>query len=261
MINVKVSISKKIMELLLSSVCKLRNLIPNNHFAARGWTLYEIVSGETPDISEYAAFHWYQPVWYINSSSYPNDNKLIGRWLGVSHRVGQAMCFWILNENGGVLSRSSVQAISKHELETVGITNALKQFDLSIENLLNVNNVSANIQPPIDMNPLYVIDIDEDDAPSSSIEDDDNISPLLYDKLLTAEVVLAHDHTWKLGKVTGYKRDHEGRFLGNVNPNPLLNTRMYQVTLSDGSTQDYAANMIAKAIYNEHDDEINQYQP
>jgi hypothetical protein len=63
-------------------------------------------------MSGYAVFHWYQPVWYMYNASFPDDRKLIGHWLGVSHQVGQAMCFWILSDTGKVLSRSSVQAIS-----------------------------------------------------------------------------------------------------------------------------------------------------
>jgi hypothetical protein len=52
----------------------------------------------------------------MNPGSYPTDNKHLGRWIGVSHQVGQAMCFWILTETGRVLSHSSVQALSPDEL-------------------------------------------------------------------------------------------------------------------------------------------------
>jgi len=61
------------------------------------------------------------------------------------------------------------------------------------------------------------------------------------------------------GKVTGYKRDGSGNPIGKTNPNPLLNTRMYQVQFSDGTIQDYAANHIAEAIYAAVDDEGNRF--
>jgi len=77
----------------------------------------------------------------------------------------------------------------------------------------------------------------------------DDIPPQLYDRLLTAEVCLNVGEKMSTGKVIGYKRDASGNLIGKTNPNPLLNTRMYQVQFSDGTVQDYAANHIAEAIY------------
>jgi hypothetical protein len=87
-------------------VAKIKNLTANNYYAAKGRTPMEIITGDTPDISEYMAFQWYQPVWYLDSATFPNDKKKLGRWLGVSHHVGQAMCFWILTDNATVISRT-----------------------------------------------------------------------------------------------------------------------------------------------------------
>jgi hypothetical protein len=89
-------------------VARIRNLIPNNYYLANGRTPHEILTGDTPNISEYTAFSWYQPVWYLDTASYPQEKKKIGRWLEVSHRVGQAMCFWVLTNNGNAISRTSV---------------------------------------------------------------------------------------------------------------------------------------------------------
>ena len=64
------------------------------------------VTGETADISEYLDFGFYDQVWYMDNAglgpTYP------GRWLGVSETHGNLMCYWILNENAQVVSRSSV---------------------------------------------------------------------------------------------------------------------------------------------------------
>jgi hypothetical protein len=43
--------------------------------------------------------------------------------------------------------------------------------------------------------------------------------------------------------------------LGTFNPNPMLNTRVYIAEFQDGSTMDYAANVMAKAIYNQVTDD------
>ena len=72
----------------------------------------EMVDGHTPDISEYAQFDWYQYVWYYNPSvQFPDDAKRLGRWLGVSHDVGNPMCFWVIPPSCKVVARSTVQAL------------------------------------------------------------------------------------------------------------------------------------------------------
>jgi len=102
-------------------VARIKNLTANNYYAAHGRTPMEILTGDTPDISEYMSFQWYQPVWYLDGDSFPNDKKKLGHWLGVSHRVGQAMCFWILTENVTIISRTSVQAVTRDELNSTVI--------------------------------------------------------------------------------------------------------------------------------------------
>ena len=59
-------------------VAKLKTLTVNNYYMAKGRTPYEIVTGETPDISEYMAFSWYQPVWYLDNATFPEDRKNLG---------------------------------------------------------------------------------------------------------------------------------------------------------------------------------------
>ena len=48
-------------------------------------TSLEEITGETPDISEHLDFKFYDWRWYNNADL--GENKM-GRWLGVSHRVG-----------------------------------------------------------------------------------------------------------------------------------------------------------------------------
>jgi hypothetical protein len=67
------------------------------------------------------------------------------------------------------------------------------------------------------------------------------------------------DYHIKLGKVTGYKCDHMGNLVRRLHSNPLLNTRLYEVTFADGTVRDYTANKIAEAIYAEVDDEGNKH--
>jgi hypothetical protein len=52
--------------------------------------------------------------------------------LGVAHRVGQALCYYILTSNGKVLVHSSVQALTEEELQAANIQNAIATLDQNI---------------------------------------------------------------------------------------------------------------------------------
>jgi hypothetical protein len=75
------------------------------------------VTRNTPDISEYPAFEWYQPVYYFDQAAFPEQREIIGRWIGVAHNVGQAMCFWVLPQSGMPIARTTVRAITEAELQ------------------------------------------------------------------------------------------------------------------------------------------------
>ncbi len=74
------------------------------------------VTGETVDISEYLDFSFYDHVWYKENAGL--GVTLIGRWLGVSHRVGGLMSYWILTQKGTVISRTTVQRVTNLEKQT-----------------------------------------------------------------------------------------------------------------------------------------------
>ena len=70
-------------------VCETGNLTVSSSKYANGRTPVEIITGETPDISEYTDFGIYNWVTYrTNAGMGPVS---LGRWFGVSHKVGQLM--------------------------------------------------------------------------------------------------------------------------------------------------------------------------
>ena len=79
-------------------VCKTENLTVNSPNYSDVRTPLEIITGETPDLSEYLDFLLYD--WF----TYQNNARLgvpeVGQWMGVSHRVSQMMSYWILPESG-----------------------------------------------------------------------------------------------------------------------------------------------------------------
>ena len=93
-------------------VLEIRSLTANSLYSLHSRTPYELVTGNTPNISEYTEFDWYQPVWYMDTGSFPEEKLLMGRWLGVAHRIGQAMCYWILPQSGVPIARTTVQQVT-----------------------------------------------------------------------------------------------------------------------------------------------------
>ena len=69
--------------------------------------------GETPYISEYIYFGFYDWVTYRSNAGL---GKLsIGRWIGVSHKVVQLMLYWILTVSVKVISCVNVQRLTEAE--------------------------------------------------------------------------------------------------------------------------------------------------
>jgi hypothetical protein len=67
------------------------------HYKSHSRTPYEIVTSRTPDISEYLDFQLYQTVWYLDQEAqFPEKHRKLGKWIGVAHSVGQALCYYIL---------------------------------------------------------------------------------------------------------------------------------------------------------------------
>jgi hypothetical protein len=96
-----------------------------------GRTGIERVTGETPDISEWLDFGFYDLVWYWDDPNSKDDSKkaTIGRWLGISHHIGSNMCYWILTKAGRVISRTTVQHVTDLEVQTIEIRQKVTQCD------------------------------------------------------------------------------------------------------------------------------------
>ena len=102
----------------------------------------EKVTGETPEISEYIDFGFYDPCWYKENAGM-GETKM-GRWLGVSHRTGSLMSFWILTPSCRVVSRTSVQRITNLELQEETNKRRMTTFDDAVKGYLRDYNHVLN---------------------------------------------------------------------------------------------------------------------
>jgi hypothetical protein len=247
---------KRLWDFCAIYVTDLRNRLAIPLYQLHGRTPYEVLTGNTPDISEYLEFEWYQPVWILTPSAFPEHKRTIGRWLGVAHRIGQALCYWVLPPSGTPIARTTVQPITKDDLASAEIKILLQNYDAEIAIKLGSTDVSAD---PKDLR-LYLEDEDNDEIDNEPFEPEaqtpnvDNFEADTYDELLLAEPLLPRGTSLTPSRVIGRKRDEDGNPVGTYNRNPLLNTRVYLVEFNDGHVAEYGANTIAEAIYNQVND-------
>ena len=73
-------------------------------------TPLEELTGETPYISQYLDFCFYDPVWFKEDAGL-GETKL-GRFLGISHHIRSLMGYWVLSASGLLISRTTVQQVT-----------------------------------------------------------------------------------------------------------------------------------------------------
>ena len=139
--------------------CNIHNLTASTLLDNR--TPKEVVTGNTPDISEYTEFHIYQPCYYFNSAdTFPNDKECLGRWLGVSHRVGQGLCYFVVNNNGQVISNSTVRPVTQDEMDTDTFKTKLLNLDNNIKQALE--SQTSDITLPPNLGEIHKLDVYDD---------------------------------------------------------------------------------------------------
>jgi hypothetical protein len=122
----------RLLDYAMVNISKLMNMTARGPNGRSG---HEEITGDTPDISEYIDFDFYDWVWYWDTPDKENSPK-IGQWLGPSHQIGAAMCYYILVSNGEVISQMSVQHVSKLEMMQDEIKQKMEAFNNAVQGWL-----------------------------------------------------------------------------------------------------------------------------
>jgi hypothetical protein len=261
---------------ILSRMCRHNN----------DYTGFERITGDTIDISEWLDFEFYDICKYWDVPN-TEDNPKIGRWLGVSHRVGSAMCYWILTNTGQVVARTTVQHITKTEIMREGIMNQIRAFhheldskigddqyidnDSDFSTFLNDDVPDPDIVDPYrnpKEEPFQGYELPEIDE-IGAMEDERQASDV-YDTYLGAELNLpGNGDQMQMARVIKRIKGNDGKVkkpvlystLRKEKPyNPLLDTSEYLVEFSDGTTKELAANIIAESMFSQIDAEGHHFQ-
>jgi hypothetical protein len=177
----------------LEHQARLMNFIPRGRNERTG---YEIVTGRTPDISEYLDFDFYDLVWYWRTAhpSLSEHDRELARWMGVAHRVGSDMCYWLMPVSGVPVVNTTVQHVTSEDLRNVDIQAQVDDFNTRLHQRLEDTNfvLPGN---DIDYYPTdqYTIDLENGDPENGDADDEgqpeaDTIDD--YDTLVGATFLL-----------------------------------------------------------------------
>ena len=129
-----------------------------------GRTAMERSSEDTPDISEWLEFECYDLYWFWDNQQHSSEPKL-GRQIGVSHRVGNTLCYWILSNTGKVIARTTVQHITKQEATKSYIQQSICDYHISMNKAIGDDEFVTALDG--------MTNFINDDVDVDKIEDDD----------------------------------------------------------------------------------------
>lgn len=266
-IMVKKKVPERLWDYGFRWVCEIQNRTSNTARGLNGRCPLEKITGESVDITEYLDFGFYDWVWFKENAGL-GETK-IGRWLGVSHRIGPLMSYWVLTRDGQVLSRTTVQRVTNLELKTDENVTRCNEFDKSISAKV------GDAEQFIDDGKVRPIDwAESDDSFDEEFNDefrnvvnDPNVpeadtafTPDMYDDTyLNMELALPRGGgEVEFARVVKRMRDKNGLPIGTANDNPILDSRIYEVEFPDGHRASLAANVIAENLFAQVDPEGNR---
>ena len=247
----------------------IHNLTARDSFKLQGQSSYTELTGEQGDISNVCQYGWYEWVYFWDGKQpWPIGKKRLGRVLGPARGAGNEMCQYIMDERGNIIPRRTCRRLRVDELH-----NQTEQSKRDIFDALILKKYGSTFQPKYapkkkkkkNASSAETMQYYSDDHEESleCIEQEDiadaqgrllNQQPM-YDVLLHSELLLQNGDDYEVGKVARRAIGDDGRVQGTYDPDPFLNTMIYEVELPDGSIKEVSANLIAENILTQVDDD------
>ena len=110
--------------------------------------------GNTPIITEYIEFDFYQPVYVYDTRPFDQGGKTIdqeyeyvGRYLGPAHRVGNFFCAWVVGPSGVPITRTDIRPISTETFNSLKTQAEITALDAAIADRLSGDHVVSRELP------------------------------------------------------------------------------------------------------------------
>ena len=202
------------------------------------------------DISEWIDFQFYDLVWYHDQPKpdTAEEPRKLGRWLGVAHRVGSDLCYWILTASGKALARTTVQHVTALETSDEDIRTRVDTFNRIVKERLDDTAVTDN--DTLGTGFLEDVElVDEEARRLGQLPPDLEYGDMLvenkpeaddhpeYDKYIGLQLSPDRGGEPVHGTVKKWVRNLEGRPVGRAHRNPVFDTREYDVEMADGTIE------------------------
>ena len=110
----------------------------------------------------------------------------LARWLGISHRIGSDMCYWLITESGQIISKSSVQHVIKEDFLNPDVKETIEKFNKRLVERLNDSNHRVELPEGAEKYRLPDIplpdDLEHDERDERNIPRDDEYGDMLVDE-------------------------------------------------------------------------------
>ena len=189
-------------------------------------------------------FDWYQAVYYWTpTAGFPEDKKLIGRYLGLAETCVDELAYNILTDTCKIIIRKSVWALTDDDLRNPAIMARIQSMDDVHKSKLGPSRSPIEVELPEE--DIFSTLDDEAEATVKTLAP----TPEDLDEFIGAEVLLPNGGEKARALVVKRVRDGDGNLTGIRNANPVLDSREYVVKNADGSSAQYAANVIAENVF------------
>lgn len=269
---------KKLWDHAIELHCLLMSHTSNDIFILNGEVPETFMTGETADISQISEYEFYQWVMFRDTTApFPEDDKILGRWLGPSIDIGPAMSAKILKSNGEIVHRSTFRELTQEELESEEGKVARRLFDEQIALKLGQPSTEEDFEDVPDTETPRFNLYEDDDAKQQPSAPSDEEKPYVLlglegtidsiptpeegDEFVNATILLPRASGQSRGRVIGRKRDDEGNPIGRRSEKGHFadDDRVYLVEFADGEVTELTANTIAMTMYANCDAEGNEY--
>jgi hypothetical protein len=221
-----------------------------------GWlTPFEVLTGDTPDISDLLDFGYYDWVWYWD----PTNLILANLVDGLVETIPMVLiCYKILKPNGHWIVCSSCNPLSDSDKHDAAVKDRMASFTTKIDDIIGKFEPSFILEgktaefealPPLDDTQH------EKDLEPLDVDDEDTLDPLI-----NAEIILPQGDGIALSSVMERNRAHDGSSIGRRNKNPLFDSRIYIVKLPDGEMKDVGYNILAEHIFSQMEKDGNHFR-
>ena len=260
-------------------VAAIRRLTALDIPELEGRTPMERMTGSTPNITPYLLFDWYEDVYYhMPIADFPHEKRVLGKLIGVADNCTDELAFVVISATGIPMTRKSVWSIKPELKNTDAVQADITELNLALDDRFGDKTLDLNASgrvradnledlpqigealPPPPPNLWEDDELIQFEEPDKELKDAEAYTPDEMDKYLNTELLLPHGEHMQRARVVSRRKDNEGNLIGTPDPNPVLDTREYEVQFPDGLIETVDANTIAENLYSQVDAEGRTYQ-